>query len=423
MLKINGNDTAAAPRGDRRAAAASARSRARREHARRERARMRSVLLAAAIAVGNAAGALSGPALLTARAASPEFARTAEEWARLRDDVLEYEEIEDLIEEYNVTVQNSYEDWKKADSGKALEDYIEASEKELDSIYDSAAESDSELSMISADYSARMQEIQIQNTIDSAEDSTTKRWDLEKQEKKLASDAQTAMNTYYQLQYQIISAQKNRQLLDTVLANTQRQYSSAVGLATYSDVLNAMQAVQNMDAQILSLQNQQETTRQQLIVMLGWKQSAVPEIRPMPALDVNRIAAMDPAADLETAYANDYTLLAEQRKLGNSVTASGQMIHGGNVENTKQQIAVALNTAYQNVLQAKNAYDQTALGLDIASRKYALAQSRQAMGTGTAMETLQAETDVVTAQTDREVKALQLFSAMEKYDWVLKGVR
>ena len=99
------------------------------------------------------------------------------------------------------------------------------------------------------------------------------------------------------------------------------------------------------------------------------------------------------------------------------------MIHGGNVENTKQQIAVALNTAYQNVLQAKNAYDQTALGLDIASRKYALAQSRQAMGTGTAMETLQAETDVVTAQTDREVKALQLFSAMEKYDWVLKGVR
>ena len=32
-------------------------------------------------------------------ASSPEFARTPEEWARLEDNVLEYEEIEDLIAE------------------------------------------------------------------------------------------------------------------------------------------------------------------------------------------------------------------------------------------------------------------------------------------------------------------------------------
>jgi hypothetical protein len=38
-------------------------------------------------------------------ASSPEFARTPEEWARLEDNVLEYEEIEDLIAEYNTAVQ------------------------------------------------------------------------------------------------------------------------------------------------------------------------------------------------------------------------------------------------------------------------------------------------------------------------------
>ena len=38
---------------------------------------------------------------------SPEFSRTAEEWARLRDNVLEYGEIEDLVYEYNTTVLNN----------------------------------------------------------------------------------------------------------------------------------------------------------------------------------------------------------------------------------------------------------------------------------------------------------------------------
>ena len=44
---------------------------------------------------------------VTALAASPEFARTTEAWAKLRDNVLEYDELEDLIYEYNPTVQNT----------------------------------------------------------------------------------------------------------------------------------------------------------------------------------------------------------------------------------------------------------------------------------------------------------------------------
>ena len=39
--------------------------------------------------------------------ASPEFAYPPEKWASLRDDVLEYEELADLIHEYNAEVINS----------------------------------------------------------------------------------------------------------------------------------------------------------------------------------------------------------------------------------------------------------------------------------------------------------------------------
>ena len=61
-----------------------------------------SLCVTAALSLGLPARAL---------AASPEFARTQEEWARLRDNVLEYEEIEDLVHEYNTTVLNNRRIW------------------------------------------------------------------------------------------------------------------------------------------------------------------------------------------------------------------------------------------------------------------------------------------------------------------------
>lgn len=50
---------------------------------------------------------LSVGAPVTSLAGTPEFGRSAEEWARLRDNVLEYEEIEDLVYEYNTTVSTT----------------------------------------------------------------------------------------------------------------------------------------------------------------------------------------------------------------------------------------------------------------------------------------------------------------------------
>ncbi len=370
------------------------------------------LLMAFAAALGN---------VFAAAAESPEFARTEEEWARLRDNVLEYEEIEDLIAEYNVTVQNNNEDWKKADSGKTAQDYVNQARDAVDDMYDAAANAATDIEMITGNYNARVQENAIQNTIDAAEDSLTKKWEYTKIEKSLAAEAQKAMNTYYQLQYQITAAQKNRELAQALLAQTERQ--QGIGTATVSDTLTARQNVQNADAQILGLQNQQESTRRRLIVMLGWDQDAVPEIRSMPAPDLSRIGTMDPAADLETAYANDYTLMADQRRLENSVTESGKQTNGANVENDRQQIAVALNTAYQSVLQAKASYDQSVMELEVSRRSCNSARAKQQAGTGTAIETLQAETSLTGAECTVKIQELALFQAMEDYDWVTKGVR
>ncbi len=69
-----------------------------------------SRVLAAAFVAAVAAGTMP---VYSAYAASPSFARTEEEWAKLRDNVIEYDELEGLIHEYNATVQNNQYTYQK----------------------------------------------------------------------------------------------------------------------------------------------------------------------------------------------------------------------------------------------------------------------------------------------------------------------
>ena len=64
-----------------------------------------AAVIASVLAAGTVAVSVS--AALPAYASSPEFARSAEEWAALKDNKMEYWEIEGLIQEYNPTVQQN----------------------------------------------------------------------------------------------------------------------------------------------------------------------------------------------------------------------------------------------------------------------------------------------------------------------------
>ena len=58
---------------------------------------------------------------LQAWSASPPFAYTEEEWAAIRDNKLEFEEIDKRIHEYNTTVRQneiSYKDYQGKDSSE-----------------------------------------------------------------------------------------------------------------------------------------------------------------------------------------------------------------------------------------------------------------------------------------------------------------
>ncbi len=370
-------------------------------------------------------------------AASPEFAKTAEEWERLRDDVLEYDELEDLIHEYNVTVLNNQQIYNRTMKGKSFDDitgdymdaagsYYDLAEKyrgQAEAFYDMSGDLTAagvQLQAGAVQYEAQARQME-NNAVTSNTDGVTVRTENALTEKKLVLEAQSTMNSYYKLQQQLIAAQKNRELQEAVLKSVQTKQE--VQMATQAEVLAAEQSLQDADAQIVSLQSQIESARQKLIVMTGWKQDANPEIRPMPEVDFGRIAAMNPTVDLQKAVENDYTLKIDQRKANGAVTQENKAIYTQNVNDDKQKIGVALNNAYQAVTEAKNSYDEAVINLEVAGKEMNKASKQYALGSASMMEYRQAETKYVSAQTNLEAAKLSLLQAMEEYDWIVKGVR
>lgn len=355
----------------------------------------------------------------TAWAGSPEFARSAEEWARLRDNVMEYDELAGLIREYNVTVQNNQRDYsekKNKTHDEIAQDYREAA----DAIRSSMSGEDDPGSILS-DAMAEAQALSLEQQADeSVEDSEIIKMTYDQMESTLVSTAQTNMISYHQKVLDLELKQNNREQLAAVYDSVVLKRSQH--MVTDMDVLTALENVQNADAAILTAQAELDNMRQKLCVMLGWRYDASPEIREIPAADVNRIAAMNPASDKEKALENNYTLRINRRKLANSSSNSKKESLQMTIDDNIQRIGASVDSAYNNVIQAQTAYQQAAIALSAAARDMEKADSEIAIGTISPLDYKSRQLSYLQAQIAMKNADMDLFQAMESYDWNVNGL-
>lgn len=374
------------------------------------------------------AAVMTGSMALPALAAGPG-AVNSEQRQKLEDNTLEYEELEQLVHVYNVTVVNNRVSYEKAEadsSGISQSDVYWQSANDAQEAAEAArAASDAalgnaKLKAIAAGAEAAAQQAvsQAENNMNSME---TTKLNYDKLEKSTVMQAQATMNTLQQLQLQLEPLNKNRELLEAVVLSTQTRKD--LGMATQADVLTAQQNVQSMNAQIANLENQIKTAKQKLCIMTGWQADANPEIMPVPETDLNRITAMNLEQDTAKALEQDYTLKIDNMKLKNAGSLENTQMMEKTVANDKEQIASAVNTAYQNTMQAKAAYDQAVLDFEIAAKSMSAADTKYQLGSLSKLEHLKEQAAYVTAQAAKEAKNLALFQAMETYDWAVRGVR
>lgn len=362
---------------------------------------------------------------MQAMALSPEFAHTEEEWAKLRDNVMEYEELEALVHEYNTTVRNNdidYEDYRGKNSSEIADGYRDAAAMLYDSV--GYPEDDSELAYIMSYASA----VQIENQAKSLEqladsnvdDGVTKRLQYEQAEATIASGAQSAMINYHQQLESRKVMEANLQLLQATYDSTVAR--AGLGMATQADVLNAQESLQNMQAQLMALDSGILKIRQNLCVMTGWRYDANPEIMAVPAANLDRVAAMNPAVDLEQALANNYTYNIDKRKLENATSSANKKTLQQTVRDDEQKVAAALNNQYNAVLQAKTAYDQAVTEYALEAKNMETAQRKYDLGMLSKLEFISQQAAFAEKDANKNSKDMALLQAIENYEWALKGL-
>ncbi|ADL03161.1 TolC family protein [Lacrimispora saccharolytica] len=361
--------------------------------------------------------AVMGPAS-TAWAGSPEFARTPEEWARLRDNVMEYEELAGLIREYNVSVQKNQLDM----NDKKKDDRITSDQNAQyyrDAAYDYRSNISGEDPYSDASNAANA------NRAEAAADSNVEdikvyQLTYDQEEANLVASAQSAMVTYFQQKYELESTKSSLELLAAVYQSTLVRQSA--GMATQADVLGALESVQSTQTSIDKLTSSIEETRQKLCVMLGWKYNDMPEIREIPAVNMERIAAMNPDTDKEAALSNNYTLKINKRKLENAVGDVTKQTLNRTIASNEQNIGSDVTKCYRAVLQAKAAYDQAGAELALETKNMDTAQRKFDLGSLSRLDYVKQKNAYDTKNIAMKTAELTLFQAVQNYDNAVNGL-
>lgn len=362
-----------------------------------------------------------------ALASSPEFARTAEEWAKLRDNTIEYVELEDLIQEYNTTVQTNQLDLNefRKKYGNTKDDVSQKYRDMADEIYSSIEYPDSDdptygymvASVLAAEVQAKNMQ---QQADDNLEDTEIIYLNYKQAEKTLVTVAQTNMITYEKNQLELQQAEIAKMQAEIDFASAQSKLNA--GSATQVDVLNAQEALQTAERNIAAARTDIDTVRQKLQLMLGWRYDAVPEIQPVPASDMARIEQMNPQADLEKAIENNYTVMVNKKKAANSISSSTIESLNKTIEDNEKKIASALTGNYQNVQAAKLAYDQAVAELDLENRNLQSLQIQFQQGSASQNQLSKQQYTVQSKQLALQIADLNLLQTMETYDWAVNGL-
>lgn len=371
-----------------------------------------------------AAGAITAMPFQAFAQRSPEFAYSAEKWATLRDNKLEFDEISDLVHEYNPTVvQNeiSYKDYLTKNRDDVAQDYYDKANE----IYSNISYPDSDDANYGSGVAAALRNEQQAKSLmeqgdENTDDQATMRLQYDQSEAKLAKQAQGLMITYW-TQYYNLDGQKAR-VEQAKLSYQSEQNRLAAGMSTQSKVLSAKESVSNAEAALVTAESNLASTKESLCLMLGWGYGADVEIAELADPDQSKIAAIDVSADIQTALGNSYAYRLTKTQLTNARTDSVKEKLSETEKNQKETISNSVKSAYDSLLLAQSGYEQAQSALALQEVSMKSADAKLAAGTITKNTYENQKVSYTTAQVTAQTQKLSLLQAMNDYDWAVNGL-
>ena len=342
-------------------------------------------------------------------------------WARLQDNILEYDEIADLVENYNPTYRQVFEQIDMnaqifKDAAQELRDAAEEAQSDAKDV-----KNDNEImykTLQGAAKGYREAARQFDKAVDSIYNNLEVRHNLSRIRKMTTSGIQQMIIGYYQ-------ALASEELVATAAELAQAAYDSTVtqfsiGMATATDVQAAEKSLQGAKAQQQALQDGLDSLLHQIRMMTGWSYDSDMVLGEVPEPDLDRIATMNPENDLERAIGNNYTLINLRSMSGKGTV--NRNIKFGLMDDAEGRVKVELESLYQSILEGKTAYEAAITAFQAAQITMDGNELKNQMGMLGRLEYLQLKLAYLQQKAALTTAALNLRQDMENYDWAVQGL-
>lgn len=388
----------------------------------RKKYRRRKRYLAAAFGIAGLSLAASAP--FPTLADSPPFAYSEEKWASLRDNRLEFDEIADLIHEYNSTVKKNaieYQDYKGKDSEEIAQGYYDTAQDIYDSIeYPDSDEENYGSRLAAAHSSERSADQMMERGDENVTDSDTVLWGHMKTEKGLVQSAQQQMISYWNavvsLQTRSNAAEKARKDLETA------QTRAAAGTTSQTEVLNAQEALLTAQAAVTETESSIASIKENLCLMLGWQYGDEVEISTLPEPEASMSARIHLEEDIAKAVENNYDLKILNRQVKNARVGTVQRSYETTLKSSEEAVKSSVRSAWQSLLLSENQYAQAKESFALEEQSMQSAERKKAAGTISANAYQSQSYSYAAARAELDTAALSLLTAQLAYQWAVDGL-
>jgi hypothetical protein len=370
------------------------------------------------------------PATLRSLAKSPTFSRTEEEWAKLRDMNLDYEEIDGLVTEYNATVQANQANMQQftRDYGRknsqVSQSYRDMAQKIEESLTEPEQDSMTYVPMMASIAQSRATINNLKNSADTTlEDYEVQYFTYESARLSLVQNTKALMISYYTKDMSKEALQKSVEVAELNLANAQARV--AVGMATNLDILSAKEAVIKANKELNDQSNAALADKDKLLIMTGFKTDSQANIGLVPVLSEEELQNIDKInieEDIKKALEENYTLKINKRKLLNAKSDTQIKSLNSSINSNTENIKANVRTLHKNLLNAKDKLNLLKAELELSGKELETVRQKKNLGMSTQLEVANKELENIKKNTEKKQAELALRLALENYNSAVNGL-
>lgn len=355
---------------------------------------------------------------------------TQEQWNRLNDQRIEFDELGDLVRYFNPTMKNAEVSYSTAvDDYQYVYDKMRRQIKDLQDNADEIKESGAINTPGGADlYMALNNGIM---TLKVGADKTEKALDyMKRMDSSARADINKGIKTfnYYADQTMIgyNSAQASRSMIEKVVELSNAAYeaqklSAGLGLATEADILSAQKDLLSAQGSLLKINSTIDNISSSLCLMTGYSADASPAIGGLPQLTDEMISSLNLEEDTQKAVSNNYDVISE-RHISSGKTTTGMKNKDDYVSEAEQNIIVTMQALYQEILQSKTAYEAANTAFQKATLEKEKADRSYNLKMLSKIQYLQAQMAYLKAQGEKESAYNTFYQAYNTYQWAVDGI-